>query len=378
MSRIGPGRNPGNSIELNSKAARSKGAVESGRVRMSRKASIVPIEYQIVPPFQYPLAVLAVLLGFSLASSQSWSVLSPRQTPFEIRGAAADPLRAGRYFTWGDALHIWENGRPRRLAGVRHGFDPGGCAFDADGDGLTDLILARRSPSSPLGDLVLLRAPEFRPVPLDTGVQLLDCLPATLFGRRGFLMIHRHSQVRFYQVPTKPQATWPVREIYSIYTPSRQSGLAIGDVDDDGLPDIYCGNYWIQSPAEFDLPWRLFAINAHYAEPQDASFVLAASPGLLYAAQSQYTGTPLRLFRRPADPRQLWPEVPAAGPLLNKPSAMLLHDGLLFAAGEDGLRAYRPDGTPHASWPGPPVRKLIAAGDGIVALGAHFVSVWRK
>ena len=44
---------------------------------------------------------------------------------------------------------------------------------------------------------------------------------------------------------------WPYREIYSIYTPSQQTGLSMRDIDGDGRIDILCGNYWIQSPERF-------------------------------------------------------------------------------------------------------------------------------
>ena len=36
--------------------------------------------------------------------------------------------------------------------------------------------------------------------------------------------------------------------VYSFYTPSRQAGLLLADVDGDGLTDIFAGNYWIRSP----------------------------------------------------------------------------------------------------------------------------------
>lgn len=258
------------------------------------------------------------------------------------------------------------------------GFDAGGCAFDADSDGRTDLVLVLRSNDSPLGRLVLLRAPAFRPELIDTDVELRDCLPVTLYNRRGFLIVHRHTQIRFYQVPNQRGQPWPMREIYSIYTASRQSGLALADVNADGLPDIFCGNYWAQAPPEFELPWHIFAINTHHGSPEDASFAFAATPDTLYAAQKELAATPLRISRRPADPRQLWPETQASGPPLTHPSALLFHDGLLFAADGQGLRAYDPNGELKSQWPGPPIRKLFPTGDALIAAGAHFVSVWRK
>ena len=45
-------------------------------------------------------------------------------------------------------------------------------------------------------------------------------------------------------------SAWPYREIYSIYTPSQQTGLSMRDIDGDGRIDILCGNYWIQKPGD--------------------------------------------------------------------------------------------------------------------------------
>ena len=34
------------------------------------------------------------------------------------------------------------------------------------------------------------------------------------------------------------------------------------DVDGDDRVEFLRGNYWIQTPNEFDLPWRIFAIHS--------------------------------------------------------------------------------------------------------------------
>ena len=84
------------------------------------------------------------------------------------------------------------------------------------------------------------------PVVIDDEFDTHDCMEATLFGRKGVLVIQRYMQVRFYERADKSPGR--IREIYSIYTPSQQTGLSLRDIDGDGRVDIVCGNYWIQSP----------------------------------------------------------------------------------------------------------------------------------
>ena len=170
-------------------------------------------------------------------------------------------------FTWGRRVLQWNKSEYREVAQAAHGYDDGGCVF-----GPADLILAERPTTGTLGRLVHLPAPHYKPIVIDTGVELHDCVPVTLFGRAGFLMVHRFTQIRFYWLAA---GRWQMQEIYSIYTASRQGGLAISDVDHDGRPDIFCGNYWVRSPMRFDLPWHIFAVNLLHADPEDARFIFA-------------------------------------------------------------------------------------------------------
>ena len=203
-------------------------------------------------------------------------------------------------FTWGRRVLQWRKSKYRQVAQAPHGYDDGGCVF-----GTADLILAERPATGTLGRLVHLPAPGYKPVTIDTGVELHDCVPTTLFGRSGFLMVHRFTQVRFYWLG---DGRWQMQELYSIYTASRQGGLAVFDVDRDGRPDIFCGNYWVRSPEQFDLPWHIFAINVLHADSADANFVLAPWQGELIALQRENNASPLRRFSPPADVHQLWPE----------------------------------------------------------------------
>ena len=52
--------------------------------------------------------------------------------------------------------------------------------------------------------------------------------------------------VRVRRLPAPAPPSDRVREFH-------QLEYELTDVDGDGLPDILCGNYWIRSPARFDL-----------------------------------------------------------------------------------------------------------------------------
>ena len=49
--------------------------------------------------------------------------------------------------------------------------------------------------------MVWLEAPGGLLHAIDTDADFSDCLPTNLFGKNGLVVLHRHSQLRFYEIP---------------------------------------------------------------------------------------------------------------------------------------------------------------------------------
>jgi hypothetical protein len=225
-----------------------------------------------------------------------------------IRGALFDQ---GTLVAWSD--RVWWTtlpqampqailqAKPRVLASTGHAYAEGGALVDVDRDGRPDLILNDRD------QLMWLHMPEGTPHVIATGIDTRDILAATILGHRGVIVVQKQMQVRFYEVPQDPSAPWTWQDLYSFYTPSREGGLAMADIDGDGRPDILCGNDWIRSPQAFDLHWRLFAINTWNELEDSAMLRLVYRDGILVAGQREMSPARLAWFEKPAvDPTPQW------------------------------------------------------------------------
>lgn len=272
-------------------------------------------------------------------------------------------------WTWGEQLTRWSLPDLREEVLGRFGTREGGCVFDVDRDGQLDLV-------APTAEgLAWFRAPRWERTIIDAEAETLDCLGTTLLGHRGLLTVHLGMQVRFYERPPRAGERWPYREIYSFYTASHQAGLLLHDVDSDGLPDIFCGNYWIRSPREFALPWTLYAINTWSEQPRSASARLALLGRSLVWAESRLSPARVALFRRPLNPRILWePMLLDLGRPLAYPQALAIWRERFLVLGENNgaasrLVVFREDGKAKVLEQGWAAQSVLADAQGFVVVG---------
>jgi len=257
----------------------------------------------------------------------------------QIRGAAVVEHPRPALLTWGSELRLWD---PLTLESHTllkdAGLGPGGCVADVNRDGFDDLLVAQGE------TFVFLQAPSFRLARvIERDTRFDSCLPLEIGKTRGVVISHLDAQLRFFDFER-----FESKELYSIYTNSRQGGLLALDVDRDGLNDLLFGNYWVRNPGRLDVAWRLFAINLFHDTPTAAlaRFALWPRPGRqpdLIWAESQAAAARLVWFERPADVHQLWTEHRLT-PAPDYPKALLVLDKALYVGHANGVSRYRQTG----------------------------------
>lgn len=288
----------------------------------------------------------------------------------------------GTVFTWGDRLRLWNSAKLTSRVIAEGPFGEGGCTADLDRDGRLEIVSVR---GSGLGQLLWLKPPGWTVERIDDEMEVHDCLEATLFGRRGILVIQRGMQVRFYERAAGNQ--WKSRDIYSIYTPSYQSGLALADIDKDGRPDILCGNYWIRSPETWEQSWRIFAINTWSENQESAMFriVELRNGAAEIVAQSHSSPGRLAVFTRPGDVTLQWPVRMLAPEMqLANIHGLAISGDVVFAGENDGprsrlLRVNLKSGVAETLATGRPVLNIINSGKGsFLTVEPHRIALWQN
>ena len=310
---------------------------------------------------------LLCVLPIALLAGEAWK-LQPGEI---IHGAAISPDNSTVY-TWGSRLLAWpvSSGQPQVVRERGKEFGEGGCVWDVDQDGRADVIVQE---GLGLGKLVWFHAPDWTRREIDGETEFHECLGATLLGHRGLLLVHRYAQVRFYEPQRDPAKPWESNDIYSIYTPSKQTGLLISDVDGDGLPDLYMGNYWIRSPESFDLPWRLFAINTYSQDEESAMMRFALTPDLVVAQGHLADGKVIR-YEKNTNIREQWIEHPIGAELnLKFPHGLVsLGEGRFVVSENNGVDSrvilFTPQGH-RVIGKGAPAHTLFVVQGKILAVG---------
>ena len=173
----------------------------------------------------------------------------------------------GAVIGWGERILQWPLGRPEltELQARRPDaeYSNGGCAIDVNGDGRDEIVVARgRSRSG--SDPELLWFEEAAPgkpwtehyiAKLGTGqIAPHDIEPLVIsrsdgVGVRGVVAVLDRRQLIWFEIPNDPRQPWPRHEIAELPLAS-QSGIAVGDVAEHGRPDVVCGMFWAECPAD--------------------------------------------------------------------------------------------------------------------------------
>ncbi len=245
---------------------------------------------QDAPAAAHRLFVLALVLsGIGIVTRRAGG---DEPDPFQVRhqvlaqlggehiGHAIYRRSAGgaRIVAWGDRVLEWPLDGSKAATEVvaatpGMGYSNGGCAVDLDGDGSDEVVVARgegrwgRNP-----ELVWFQEQPGRDTWVEHRVEALpgkpndsphDIAPFSLklpSGKqlRGMVVLISRRQLVWYEIPAALTEPWRRHEIATFPGTEEHSGMAIGDVAGRGRPDIVCGMFWAECPADPTRdPWTL-------------------------------------------------------------------------------------------------------------------------
>ncbi|MBI3463003.1 MAG: VCBS repeat-containing protein [Planctomycetes bacterium] len=242
-----------------------------------------------------------------------------------------------RIVAWGERILEWQPvgpGQAREVVPVKPGlaYSNGGCSLDLDGDGVDELVVARgegrwgRNP-----ELLWFQEGSGRDTWVEHAVERLPGAPkdaphdiepisfVIASGERvpGVAVLVSRRQLLWYEIPNPPTNPWRRREIGVFPGKEQHSGLAVGDVAGRGRPDVVCGMFWAECPADPTAePWKLH----RYGRWDDGGWGGMAKVALadldgdgrqeIVASEAEIPQARLSVFQRSAsDPDAPWNEV---------------------------------------------------------------------
>jgi len=178
---------------------------------------------------------------------------------------------------WGERILQWKLAVGAEIEEVLpsiegSSYSNGGCAMDVDEDGNEEILVARGGkPTCENPDLLW-----FKQVPdSKTWVEYQiahigggkwsaphDILPITMkmSGRnplKGVVIVMSRQQLIWYEIPDDPTKLWKKHDI-GTFPANSQSGMILGDIAGNGRPDIACGMFWAECPADpTSQPWQI-------------------------------------------------------------------------------------------------------------------------
>jgi hypothetical protein len=217
------------------------------------------------------LAVLAAPPGFSVQHEQLADLGGEHLAQAIVRHTRdGDAIVA-----WGERVVEWPHAKQQmHEVFARQGdlhFYNGGCALDIDGDGNDEIVFSRgrtRSGSDP--ELLWLQeqSPDqpwkaYRIDMLGNGpIAPHDIHPFAVKRPngnpvRGVVVVLGRRVLKWYEIPADPAQPWLRHNIAELPLES-QSGLAVGDLAGCGRPDVACGMFWAECPADpLQGAWRV-------------------------------------------------------------------------------------------------------------------------
>ena len=178
---------------------------------------------------------------------------------------------------WGDRILQWKLVGANKMEEVispMNGlqYSNGGCVMDVDEDGNEEIVVARcGKPSCDNPELLWFKQVSGSKSWVEHPIAHLgggnwsaphDILPITMKipGRnllKGVVILMSRHQLTWYEVPDDPTKSWKEHNIGTFPAPN-QSGMVLGDIAGNGRPDVACGMFWAECPADpTNQPWQI-------------------------------------------------------------------------------------------------------------------------